>query len=327
MALIICPECGKEYSDHANACPNCACPTPKTVYTEYSTVVSTQPVKETSHGFRTFIVGVIMLAILAFGAWYMYRVQAYNDGLRTLYVGDYAAARKSLEGLNYKDSELVLNDIYFLEDLEKIVIAEIKNGDDIDVLKDAKNTLKKLSKYQTMKFHTEGLDTMVDRYMEGIERKIGAFDFEATSAAEYELFAGKYYCDQVVVSLHDGIGFMSNSADYDSAYSNIIAKEEATLEAFEELDEKGRVETKAGDFWYNVVNLHLRNDTDYRFEQAYVFNFYDRSGNTFLETVTTEVFTVEPREEYTVTVGIPKSASNGYSVNYSYYINDIDIPD
>ncbi len=27
MALIICPECGKEYSNKAAACPNCACPT------------------------------------------------------------------------------------------------------------------------------------------------------------------------------------------------------------------------------------------------------------------------------------------------------------
>ena len=26
MGLIKCPECGKEYSDKANACPNCACP-------------------------------------------------------------------------------------------------------------------------------------------------------------------------------------------------------------------------------------------------------------------------------------------------------------
>lgn len=27
MALIICPECGKEFSDKAPACPNCGCPT------------------------------------------------------------------------------------------------------------------------------------------------------------------------------------------------------------------------------------------------------------------------------------------------------------
>lgn len=27
MSLIVCPECGKEYSDKASACPNCGCPT------------------------------------------------------------------------------------------------------------------------------------------------------------------------------------------------------------------------------------------------------------------------------------------------------------
>ena len=26
MALIKCPECGKEISDQATACPNCGCP-------------------------------------------------------------------------------------------------------------------------------------------------------------------------------------------------------------------------------------------------------------------------------------------------------------
>lgn len=33
MALIICEECGKEYSDKAGACPNCGCPTPVKVDT------------------------------------------------------------------------------------------------------------------------------------------------------------------------------------------------------------------------------------------------------------------------------------------------------
>ena len=35
MALIKCPECGKEFSDKASACPNCGCPT--------SEIVKTQP--------------------------------------------------------------------------------------------------------------------------------------------------------------------------------------------------------------------------------------------------------------------------------------------
>lgn len=32
MALIICSECGKEFSDKAPACPNCGCPTHNIVY-------------------------------------------------------------------------------------------------------------------------------------------------------------------------------------------------------------------------------------------------------------------------------------------------------
>ena len=31
MALIICPECGKQFSDKAAACPNCGCPTSEIV--------------------------------------------------------------------------------------------------------------------------------------------------------------------------------------------------------------------------------------------------------------------------------------------------------
>ena len=31
MALIKCPECGREISDKAESCPHCGCPTPRTV--------------------------------------------------------------------------------------------------------------------------------------------------------------------------------------------------------------------------------------------------------------------------------------------------------
>lgn len=42
MSLIICPECGKEFSDKAGACPNCGCPTTyvTAVTAEYKTINS-----------------------------------------------------------------------------------------------------------------------------------------------------------------------------------------------------------------------------------------------------------------------------------------------
>lgn len=38
MALIKCPECGKEISDRAGACPNCGCPINNGVETNPTTV-------------------------------------------------------------------------------------------------------------------------------------------------------------------------------------------------------------------------------------------------------------------------------------------------
>lgn len=37
MALIKCPECGKEFSDRAESCPNCGCPTETIVQDTTST--------------------------------------------------------------------------------------------------------------------------------------------------------------------------------------------------------------------------------------------------------------------------------------------------
>lgn len=144
MALIICPECGKEYSDRASACPNCACPTHRTdkegaPISDSSYSESTK--KRNNHSFLTILI-VLILTVAA--VWYVYRVQAYNDGLNALYVGEYATARNYLEGLNYKDSELILNDISFLEDLEKIVeqgIADSNEG--VDITEEAARTFKK----------------------------------------------------------------------------------------------------------------------------------------------------------------------------------------
>lgn len=47
MALITCVECGKEFSDKAEACPHCGCPTSEsTKATELSPAASTEPLKK-----------------------------------------------------------------------------------------------------------------------------------------------------------------------------------------------------------------------------------------------------------------------------------------
>ena len=163
MALIICPECGKEYSDRAGACPNCACPAPHVGSTEVPGNAISPPKEKKKHSIIPFI---ILIALFAVGAWYAYRTWSYNDGLNAMYSGDYSTARKRLEGLDYNDSNWVLNDISFFEDMEAIVREEISRGyDDVtDIMEEASQTLERIRKYQAMEFHTDGLDSIVDQY-------------------------------------------------------------------------------------------------------------------------------------------------------------------
>ena len=325
MALIICPECGKEYSDLARACPNCARPTPRPNRTPLSSDTPDQVQAKRKHSHGSLIAFLIFLAIVAVGCWYIYRVQSYNNGLSAMYNGEYSVARNYLDGIDYKDSNLVLNDISFLEDLEQTIQNEISRDDThFDIAAEASRTLRKLSKYQTVEFHTDGLDTMLNQYTDGLERIINAFDYEAANAVEYEILAGAYYCDHVIVNLHDNIGFMCSNSEYEAVYSNILAQEEAFLTAFNKIDENGHIEVKNGNFWTSSITLYLKNDTDYAFEQAFVFNFYSYNGDKFLETVTTDVLKIAPNSEYTVSLDVPQSARNGYNVNYSYYILSID---
>ena len=67
MALIKCTECGKEFSDKANACPNCGCPISEIIETKEEVIenpVVTQPKKEKNKKNSKII--IIILCIIIF---------------------------------------------------------------------------------------------------------------------------------------------------------------------------------------------------------------------------------------------------------------------
>ena len=325
MSLIICSECGKEYSDRANACPNCACPNPLAESLKsFAGETATKP-KRT---LRPIITTIIILALLTVVIGYVRNIYLYNSGLDAMYVGDYSTARNCLEGLNHDNINLIMNDISFLEDLEEIVKEEIAHDSEIEyIVSVAESNLDKLRKYKVTEFYTNDLDQMVERYIEGLQTMVDALNIEDVVAAEYDMLVGQYYCDYVVVVLHDSLGFMKNSSKYEQVYTDILAKEEAVLTAFQELHEKGHIATKVGDFKFDIVTLYLKIDNKYKFDQTYQFDFYEYEGDEFLESVTVDILGIEPYSEYTVSIDVPQSARNGYTVDSSYYYLDIVIPD
>ena len=63
MALIKCNECGKEFSDKANACPNCACPIEKIKIREKTTeTISKNTLKNKKQ--IIIITGVIIFVLI-----------------------------------------------------------------------------------------------------------------------------------------------------------------------------------------------------------------------------------------------------------------------
>lgn len=75
MALIKCNECGKEFSDKANKCPNCGCPTPDS--TTPNTSVAIKVVKE--KGFWS--TGRLTLGIISIVLFFLVGFQSCAAGL------------------------------------------------------------------------------------------------------------------------------------------------------------------------------------------------------------------------------------------------------
>lgn len=77
MALINCPECGKEISDNADKCVNCGCPIIK-----YENIYAEKPVKK-----KNPIVVLVILVIAALLIWLginQYKSYAYQQNLNAI---------------------------------------------------------------------------------------------------------------------------------------------------------------------------------------------------------------------------------------------------
>ncbi len=136
MALINCPECGKEISDQAESCPNCGYP----IQTKLNEALQPQPVEVTGVKLRKLdkkkkiilfsILGLLLIAIVASFSIYTFNQQkqaqaakmattktseTYHDNLLLLEVDMYAGANRS-ENLCDLIGQVWYNTIYQKDD-------------------------------------------------------------------------------------------------------------------------------------------------------------------------------------------------------------------
>lgn len=63
MAIIKCPDCGKDISDRAEACPNCGCPVEKK---EAEEVLISSPKKKKGKGWIFAVIIILIITAIAF---------------------------------------------------------------------------------------------------------------------------------------------------------------------------------------------------------------------------------------------------------------------
>lgn len=323
MALIICEECGKEYSDKAVSCPACGCPTlsGKTL-SEKSPSDSTNTSTRQKNGVSKILIISLLVIALCFGGYYIYKSIRYNNGCDALYTGDYLNARKCFEGLNFSNSELLLHDCSFFEDLQHCVVKNM-NDDFSHIDRTLAAEIANLKKYQYNNFATEGLGELVDNYLEGLNHQLDAFDKETFSQQEIELINGMIYCHKILSVLHDDFGFMYGNREFEKNIIGSIEDNEKFFDAMCLLEEAGHIDAKESRSTLNSTTFYFKNETDYVSDQVFIFDFYDYSGEHFLETITVEYSQVPAKSEYEVKCNIPSSALNGYTVYLTHYYTEI----
>ena len=134
MALIKCPECGREISDKVKACPQCGYPFEDT---------KTQIDQINNNGVQTVllnpqkdirkiliaIITVLVIIIIAVVAYYFTSIipqKEYSQAISMLETGDYEGGQAKLKKLgDYKDSAIILEQIKY-ESLAYACINDVK---------------------------------------------------------------------------------------------------------------------------------------------------------------------------------------------------------
>ena len=118
MALINCPECGKEVSDKAGSCPSCGCPLGTTA-TETKVEIQAPKNNANIKRFLPLIIGVVIVVIIGIVVYNLMVVQPKK--LEAQNKSTYEEAIGLLEKGKYEDGNELLLTIAGYEDVDTIL--------------------------------------------------------------------------------------------------------------------------------------------------------------------------------------------------------------
>lgn len=236
MALIKCPECGKEISDRAEKCPNCGCPIEEQKNEVDSKTVSINNVdskqekskkkipKKVIVGLCSIIIIIAILVIIYFiatmdsrnykTAQALYKSEKYEQALSKFNsLGDYKNSKEMVKKCEYEVSV----DGRFMKALSKGLMLRWDYSDEgykeefgkdeedlnsteyTDMLRKCVNyELDSIGKFKSQKFNNDNLGKDASEYIDLLNQSLSAIDYYVMDFNKYTIMWDDLYSNRML---------------------------------------------------------------------------------------------------------------------------------
>lgn len=356
MALIKCPECGKEISDKAETCPNCGYPIVEKVDEANTNMVNeeiivsevnqTEKKRLSKRGMIT--IAVIVTAIILVGVAYFAltaNARNYDSAIKLFENEKYQEARDKFSELgNYKDSKKMLEkckyeltvDGQFMRSLSKGLMArwaesaaQTEKGntsEDPDLYsKYCEIELEQIEDFSKQTFDNAGLETDAKQYIEYLKTAQDATKYYTVDYITYQTQWSDTYAKRTILLQRfvDEYG-LTVEQQYQETLDDLLIDASAAQEQMDVKDtirtmtENFKIETTEDEWGYKSYKIIMKNTTDRVFEYFYVgISLQDESGKIVGSGNTEQIAAWQPEQEAVVNAWFDGEIDpNDYVIKY-----------
>lgn len=331
MALIKCPECGKDVSDQAEKCPNCGHPINGTAV---HPAVSDKENHASQGNRKKVLIGLVVAVVVVIVAVVAYFVatadsRAYAQAQELYTAGDYQGALEMFTELgDYEDSSAMAEqceyeltvDRRFIRDFSASLVARWADSDASGVIGEDPEYFEKwsqmeidaLTPYVDQQFNDPHLQELLNEYLGYLNSAVESTMYYST---QYSMFSEKWqdaYNGRatVIKELVDDYEltvpeqYQSYLDDFIDA-ANVAAAEQAVHDASQAIADAMEIETVVSEFGYESYKGTLVNTSEYTYDYFSVnIQAIDSDGTIVGSGNCTQISNWEPNEKASVDVYI-----------------------
>lgn len=356
MALIKCPECGKEISDKAESCPHCGYPITGNVEAENTNILSEENhvVEEKKTGNRKLIKGgiiviiaisiAIILSVIAYlvltadarnydSAMKLFENENYQEALyKFIEIGDYKDSEEMIEKCEY---ELTV-DGRFMRSLSKGLEArwEESNAQEVqgNIFEDpdlyskyCEIELEYVGNYSNQTFNNTDLEADAKQYIEYLKTAQDATKYYTVDYYTFQTQWADTYAKRTILlqKFVENYG-LKVGEQYQETLDDLLIDASAAQEQINVKDailtmtKAFKIDITEDEWGYKTYKITMKNTTDRVFEYFFVeINLQDENGKIIGSGNANQITSWQPNQEAVVQAWFNDDINpNDYTIEY-----------